>query len=130
MRLLVTANVVPCLSILVTLMMEAIHSSKTSVTSILIRAAWRHIPKDSILHSHCHENLTSYIIFMVFVSPTKQMIGLYHDHVMTAPYSSSFIYQYDLELHWNRLMTLNYKMECPLFFSMFHPCLGKCLRNH
>jgi hypothetical protein len=33
------------------------HSSETSV---LTRPTWLHIPEDSILHSHCHENLKSY----------------------------------------------------------------------
>jgi hypothetical protein len=39
--------------------MEAIRSSKTSV---LITATQRHIPEDSILHSHRHENLRSYSV--------------------------------------------------------------------
>jgi hypothetical protein len=42
----------------VTLMREALLSSETSV---LIRATWRHIPKDGILHSHRRVNLKSYI---------------------------------------------------------------------
>jgi hypothetical protein len=58
LRLLVTTNVVPRSSILVTLVMEAICSSETSV---LRRAIRRHIPEDGILRSHRRENLQSYI---------------------------------------------------------------------
>jgi hypothetical protein len=57
LRLLVTANVVPSLPLLVTLMMEAIRSSETWG---LTRATRRNIPEYGIPHSHRRENLKSY----------------------------------------------------------------------
>jgi hypothetical protein len=57
-RMLVTANVVTSSQIVVTLMMEALSYSETSV---LTRATRRNIPEDGILYSHRHKNLGSYI---------------------------------------------------------------------
>jgi hypothetical protein len=56
--LLVTAKVVPSSPILVTQLMEAMHSSEMSA---LTRATQPNIPVDGILYSHRRENLQSYI---------------------------------------------------------------------
>jgi hypothetical protein len=48
----------PSSLVLVTLMMEAIRFSETSV---LINATQHHISEDGILHSNCNENLKSYV---------------------------------------------------------------------
>jgi hypothetical protein len=77
----VTANVVPSSQILVTLMMEALSSSETSV---LTRTTGCNIPEDTILHSGRPENLKSYIALTSWtlyrrrnVSPVKYELGFY-----------------------------------------------------
>jgi hypothetical protein len=53
-------SVVPGSLILVTLIMEALRFSETS---ILTRVTLRNIPEDGILHSHRRENLKSHTIY-------------------------------------------------------------------
>jgi hypothetical protein len=61
LQLLVTANVVPSSPILVTLMMEEIRSS---CTSLLTPTKRRNILKDGILHTNRIGNLKSYIAWL------------------------------------------------------------------
>jgi hypothetical protein len=56
LQLLVTANAVRSAPILVTLMMEEVRSSETSV---LTRGARRNMPEDGTLRRHRRENLKS-----------------------------------------------------------------------
>jgi hypothetical protein len=58
LRLIVPITDVSSLQVLVTLIMEVICLCEESV---LTRATIRHISEDDILHSHCREDLKSYI---------------------------------------------------------------------
>jgi hypothetical protein len=58
LQLLDTDNIVPNSLILVTLMMGAIRFSEMSV---LTTVTWHKITEDCLLHSHCRENLKSYL---------------------------------------------------------------------
>jgi hypothetical protein len=62
--LLVAASVVPSSLILVTLMKEALSSSKMLVPT---KATWHNIPEDTILHIHHHGNLKSYMLIDLWV---------------------------------------------------------------
>jgi hypothetical protein len=53
----------PSSSILVTMMRESIHCSETSV---VIRATWRNIQADCILHSECCETFNFYNQILIF----------------------------------------------------------------
>jgi hypothetical protein len=61
---LVTTNVVPISSILVTLMMEELSSSETSV---LTRATRRNNLEDAILHSHLKSYKDFHSLYLTFV---------------------------------------------------------------
>jgi hypothetical protein len=58
LQLLVTANVVPSSPILLTLIVEAIRTTKIPVLTVATR---RTIPKDAILQSHRRENIKLYM---------------------------------------------------------------------
>jgi hypothetical protein len=75
-RLLVAAFVVRSSPILATLMKEALNSSETSV---LTSATRRNIPEHTILHSHSHENLKSYV--------HKDVFMLWSPYISLPPYN-------------------------------------------
>jgi hypothetical protein len=52
-----------------TLKMGPIYSSETSVDTQ--QTTWRYIPEDGALHTHCCENLNSYLLKVVVFSFVK-----------------------------------------------------------
>jgi hypothetical protein len=72
-RLLVTASVLLSSPNLVTLMIEALSSSETSV---LTRATRRNIQEHTILHSHRRKNLRSYTV-------TEQIIKMFYCYALS-----------------------------------------------
>jgi hypothetical protein len=121
LRLLITANVVTCSLILVTLMMDSIRSSETS---IITNATRRNIAEGGILNSHSRENLISYMFerqrcldkctcyavlrslwFQLSTSCALLVVSLIHLNFtqlnMPEPVSSGFVLglKYDLALY-------------------------------
>jgi hypothetical protein len=74
-RLLVTAKGVPSSPIRVTLMMEAL---RTSETSVLTGATRRNISEDGILHSHRREKLKSYTVILFSQFNKRQAVIVEH----------------------------------------------------
>jgi hypothetical protein len=76
MRMLLTAIVLSSL-ILVTLMMEALSSSETSV---LTRVPRRNNSEDAILHNHLRENLKSHEVLLFRNSMYFLMLNVHNKH--------------------------------------------------
>jgi hypothetical protein len=103
--LLVTANVVPSSAILVTGIMRGLRSSKTSV---LTRATWHNIQENSILHSHHHENLKSYLYSLI--KQYNKGIGICRtqfEFVMNYTISSIFSLKFPCEIVFSHVWHLN-----------------------
>jgi hypothetical protein len=113
-RLLVMANI-PSSPILVTLMMEALSFYETSV---LTRATWCNIPEDSILHSHCHENLKSYI--------KHSIVPVFNQHV-TLCVCVFVCLLFSFICGWKYTILSCFLLACTYETALSpHLCTGKC----
>jgi hypothetical protein len=112
-----TAKVAPSSPILVTLLVEAICSSETSV---LTRATWHHIPEDDILHGHGHENFKSYRGLSSFSSNSNHSPFNLNNHLI--------LHNIRYFCSWSRIFTLSTSqpislhLRLLLFIYIFNLC--------
>jgi hypothetical protein len=121
LRLLVTANI-PSSPILVTLMMEAICSSKTSV---ITRATQRNVPEDCILHnetlpSNCQCRFLVLIRCQVQICLEKTRSKVYY----VLPFDNCFInrlgYWHNSWTYiWEQVLNLSWQSDYPYRFLWF-----------
>jgi hypothetical protein len=99
----------------VSLMMDAIRSSKTSV---LITATRHNIQEDGILHSHCRENLESYM--ENYLSKFLYFLKIYCAQVVHLPGYSSYLTEIFPANHQGNIFsvtTLGYNAFLKLIYS-------------
>jgi hypothetical protein len=121
-RLLVTASVVPSSQILVTLMMESLSFSETSV---LTRATLRNISEDAILHNHRRENLKSYNF--EYCTPSPEPFRFYQiSSVLMCPiYVRNIVIILPLHLDFEMMSYLHVPTENPPCADI--PCVQRDL---
>jgi hypothetical protein len=89
LRGMVSTGRLPRVALVRTAVSEALGSSETTV---LTRATRRNIPEDTILHSHCRENLKSYIKLRVLVPKSSDDAALCQ--ALLAPWTLYNIMEY------------------------------------